>query len=72
MMKMQHHQPQTSTEGRFPLANNGQITIIGCNKTRQGHARKRILKLAGYLFSGGRFMKKHSFSKKATLWQESL
>ena len=25
---------------------------IGTNKTRQGYARKRILKLAGYLFVG--------------------
>ncbi len=52
MMKMQHHEQQTLCKGRFPLANSGQITIITCNKTRQGYARKRILKLAGYFFLG--------------------
>lgn len=35
------------------LANGELIVIICLNKTRQGYARKRILKLAGYFFLGG-------------------
>jgi hypothetical protein len=35
------------------LANGELTTIIYHNKTRQGYARKRILKLAGYFFLGG-------------------
>ena len=34
------------------LANGELTTIIYHNKTRQGYARKRILKLAGHFFLG--------------------
>lgn len=30
----------------------GQVSYNTCNKTRQGYARKRILKPAGYFFVG--------------------
>ena len=38
------------TSIRLDLA--GQVSYNACNKTRQGYARKRILKPAGYFFLG--------------------
>jgi hypothetical protein len=32
------------------LCENVRASTVCCNKTRQGYARKRILKLAGYFF----------------------
>ncbi len=37
---------------RLSLENSKKSANIAGNKTRQGYARKRILKLAGYLFVG--------------------
>jgi hypothetical protein len=42
---------------RYPVYKDSGVEWLGCaricgNKTRQGYARKRILKLAGYFFVG--------------------
>ncbi|MGZ3159837.1 MAG: hypothetical protein ACXU7H_12185 [Burkholderiaceae bacterium] len=42
----------TITSKKILLASEYSVRIICANKTRQGYVRKRILKLAGYLFLG--------------------
>jgi hypothetical protein len=42
-----------TTNANIFLAIGNHVHIITGNKTRQGYARKRILKLAGYFFPGG-------------------
>lgn len=46
------HNPLKTKESPFLLAFKGFGLILGGNSTRQGYARKRILKPAGHLFLG--------------------
>jgi len=51
MITSPHVYPAALKPGKM-LQTEGRCITLACNNTRQGYARKRTLKLAGYFFPG--------------------